>query len=131
MEAWRHITLTDVPWQVLDTRDGVSVKPLGESSDAGPPVMQVRFEPNYVEPPHWHKVDTLYVITAGELSVGAEGVYRVGDVRWVRAGTYYGPEEAGPDGCEFLLAGMSEASLDDSLSYDASTAARTGALRAT
>jgi len=131
VEAWRRITLAEVPWEVLASHDGVSVKPLGESPEAGPPVMQVRFEPNYVEPSHWHRVDTLYVITAGELVVGAEGVYRVGDVRWVRAGTYYGPEAAGPDGCEFLLAGMSEASLDDSLSYDASTAARTGALRAT
>jgi hypothetical protein len=26
-------------------------------------------------------------------------------VRWVRAGTFYGPETAGPDGCEFILIG--------------------------
>lgn len=31
------------------------------------------------------------------------GWYSEGDLRWVRAGVTYGPEEAGPEGCEFLL----------------------------
>jgi len=61
------------------------------------------------------------------LTVGAEGVYRVGDIRWVRAGTYYGPEVAGPDGCEFILVGMSTAGLR--LDYDPANATRMGSLR--
>jgi hypothetical protein len=42
-------------------------------------------------------------IQTGEMSVGDEGAFGAGDVRWVRAGTFYGPEVAGADGCELLL----------------------------
>jgi hypothetical protein len=126
MHWWRRITLADVAWEDLPDHPGVSIRSLGESSDHGPPVMHVRFAPNYVEAPHWHSVDTFYVITAGEFVVGEEGIYRIGDIRWVRAGTFYGPETAGPDGCEFLLAGLSRDTFD--LSYDRSTAAQVGSL---
>jgi hypothetical protein len=126
MDWWRRITLADVPWEDLPDHLGVSIRSLGESPGDGPPVMHVRFVPNYVEEPHWHSVDTLYVITAGEFIVGQEGVYRVGDIRWVRAGTFYGPETAGPDGCEFLLAGLTRARFD--MSYDRSAASRVGSL---
>ena len=34
------------------------------------------------------------------------GWYERGDVRWVRANHTYGPEESGPDGCEFILISM-------------------------
>jgi len=37
------------------------------------------------------------------MNIGQEGWVRVGDVRWVRAGTYYRPEAAGDEGCEFWL----------------------------
>jgi len=126
MEWWQRITLDDLAWAPQEGHDGVFVRFLGESPEAGPPAMHVRFVANHVEPPHWHNVDTLYVITAGEFVVGTEGVYRVGDVRWVRAGTYYGPETAGPDGCEFVLAGLSRDGFQ--LDYNQSTAARIGSL---
>ena len=128
MEFWSRIVLADVPWQPQPGYDGVFVRLLGESVEAGPPVMHIRFVANYVEPPHWHGLDTLYVITAGELTVGSEGVYRVGDIRWVRAGTFYGPEVAGPEGCEFVLAGLSGEGLG--LDYDSATAKRMGSLLA-
>ena len=32
-----------------------------------------------------------------------EGSFHVGDIRWVKAGTVYGPEWAGPEGCEVFL----------------------------
>ncbi len=32
--------------------------------------------------------------------------YRVGDIRWVRAGFAYGPESSGPDGCEYLFVSL-------------------------
>ena len=126
MEYWKLIALDQVPWQSQVGYDGVETKFLGETREDGPPIMHVRFAPDHVEPPHWHNADTLYVITAGEFVVGGEGTYRVGDVRWVRAGTFYGPERAGSQGCEFVLAAVAQSQFD--LSYERSTAARLGSL---
>lgn len=61
------------------------------------------FPPNYVGKVHWHPADTMYVIRRGQFIVDGEGTYEVGDVRWVKAGTPYGPECAGPEGCDVLL----------------------------
>ena len=45
----------------------------------------------------------MYVITKGTMTFNdGSGWYGPGDVRWVRANTMYGPEEAGPEGCEFV-----------------------------
>lgn len=62
-----------------------------------------RFPAGYVMPLHYHPHDIAYVITAGELIIDGEGTYRPGDVRWTKGGTIYGPERAGPEGCEFYL----------------------------
>lgn len=105
VEQWRKVTLADIEWQSPEGFPDVAMKFLGENLETGPYVLQVRHAPNYVEPKHWHEADTIYIFTAGEMIVGGEGSYRPGDVRWVRAGTYYGPETAGPDGCEFFLIG--------------------------
>jgi hypothetical protein len=105
MANWRKATLADVPWEPVEGFPGVAMKFLGESLDVGPWVLQVRHPPDYVEARHCHEADTVYVITAGEMAVPGEGTYRPGDVRWVRAGTFYGPEAAGPSGCEFLIIG--------------------------
>jgi hypothetical protein len=126
VQWWKRIELAEVPWQPQEGYDGVETRFLGEGLEEGPPVMQVRFAPDHVEQPHWHGSDTLYVITAGEFVVGEEGSYRVGDIRWVRAGTFYGPEKAGPEGCEFILAAIARGQFD--LSYDRATATRIGSL---
>jgi len=94
----------DIPWRDVDGRGGkVRVKFFGESPEARPWVMLVWFAPGYSEPSHWHDHDTVYIPTRGAMSIGPEGPVRVGDVRWVRAGTYYGPEAASDEGCEFWL----------------------------
>lgn len=126
MEYWKRIELDRVPWQPQEGHDGVDTKFLGENPEEGPPIMHVRFAPDHVEQPHWHSADTLYVITAGEFVVGGEGAYHVGDIRWVRGGTFYGPERAGSQGCEFILAAVAQSPFD--LSYEQSTAARLGSL---
>ena len=69
--------------------------------DTDHPVFYVRIAPNAATPVHWHPSDTVYIVRRGELRVPGEETYREGDVRWVRAGTVYGPEAAGPEGCEF------------------------------
>lgn len=66
-------------------------------------VLTFTLPPNYVGKLHWHPADTVYVIRRGEFIVEGEGTYRVGDIRWVKAGTAYGPECAGPEGCEVVL----------------------------
>jgi hypothetical protein len=67
----------------------------------------LRFPPNFVAPSHWHETDTVYIVMRGVFTVEGEGDYKPGDARWVKAGTAYGRETAGPDGCDvyFITAG--------------------------
>ena len=78
------------------------------SNDCDLSVVLFRFPPNYRGELHSHPSDTVYVIRQGQFLVEGEGTYDVGDIRWVKAGTPYGPEGAGPDGCEVLLIGTGE-----------------------
>jgi quercetin dioxygenase-like cupin family protein len=94
-----------VPWQEVEDRPGVRQRFLGDNPDDGPWVVQVHFEPHAKGRPHWHAVDTVYFVTQGSMSFGAERDCVAGDVRWVRAGYFYGPEAAGAEGCEFFLVG--------------------------
>ena len=94
----------DAPWREPEGRDGqVRAQFHGLDNEAGPWVMRIQFEPGYSEPAHWHEHDTIYIPTRGALIIEGEGRVGVGDVRWVRAGTYYGPEAASDEGCEFWL----------------------------
>lgn len=82
----------------------ITLRPLtGEDCDLT--VLVFTLPPNYVGKVHWHPADTVYVIRRGEFTVEGEGTFRVGDVRWVKAGTAYGPEGAGPEGCDVMLMG--------------------------
>jgi quercetin dioxygenase-like cupin family protein len=75
------------------------------SDDCGLCVVVFSLPPNYRGSMHSHPTDTVYIIRRGQFLVEGEGTYEVGDIRWVKAGTPYGPEGAGPDGCEVLLIG--------------------------
>lgn len=84
--------------------DKVEVQFLGESWERGPWIVPNRFPPNCKAGDHAHNFDTVYYILKGTMSFNdGSGWYSEGDLRWVRAGVTYGPEEAGPEGCEFLL----------------------------
>ncbi len=76
--------------------------------DSGNFCMVVRIEPGGGGPAHWHKSDTVYIVTKGELTVPGEGTYRVGDFRWVKGGYAYGGEIPGDDGCEFIFLSLGE-----------------------
>ncbi len=111
------IHVDDQPWvEYADETgfipEGAAVKPLIDP-DTGHTFMLTRFAPNYRAPSHWHPSDTIYIVTRGEFGVEGEGVYRPGDVRWVRGGTAYGSETAGPDGCEFYIVSMGEFDVKD------------------
>ena len=67
------------------------------------------FPPNGRLDVHSHPNDTLYVIRSGEFHIEGEGVFRPGDVRWVRGGLTYGPEWAGPEGAVLLIVALNGA----------------------
>lgn len=66
----------------------------------------VRIGPNTETPRHSHPSDTVYIVRRGEMIVPGEGSYFEGQVRWVKGGTVYGPEAAGPEGCEFYYVSL-------------------------
>ena len=66
-------------------------------------LMTFEFPPHYAGVVHSHPEDTVYIVRRGQFIVDGEGTFEVGDMRWVKAGTSYGPERAGPDGCEVIL----------------------------
>jgi quercetin dioxygenase-like cupin family protein len=74
------------------------------SSD--PAIREVTFPPNARLDVHSHPNDTLYIIRSGEFHIEGEGIYRPGEVRWVRGGVVYGPEWAGPDGAVLLIVAL-------------------------
>ncbi|MCB0996227.1 MAG: hypothetical protein KDB21_14115 [Acidimicrobiales bacterium] len=80
---------------------------------SGHAVFCVRIAPNGSTPVHWHPSDTVYIVRRGELVIPGEGSYREGDIRWVRGGTVYGPEAAGPEGCEFWFVSLGPFASND------------------
>jgi hypothetical protein len=80
----------------------ITLTPLtGENCDLT--VLIFTLPPDYVGKVHWHPADTVYVVRRGQFTVAGEGTYVEGDIRWVKAGTAYGPEGAGPEGCDVML----------------------------
>jgi hypothetical protein len=102
------ITIDDLPWvgylgpQATEPSPHVFTKTLIDPA-SGNFFMLVRIEPGAPGPSHWHPSDTIYIPRRGELHIPGEGVYREGDVRWVKGGYAYGGELPGPDGVEFLF----------------------------
>jgi hypothetical protein len=100
----RVIHIDDAPPAV--TTDGstpvIGLRPL-TSDECDYVVMTFEFPPNYAGVVHSHPQDTVYIVRRGRFIVDGEGTFEVGDLRWVKAGTSYGPERAGPEGCEVIL----------------------------
>jgi hypothetical protein len=94
-EGLANETTTDVRW--LQARD--------------PWIVEARHPAASVSPAHYHPFDVVYLYTGGSVSMAAEPgqvgaairstSYRAGDLRFVKAGTVYGPETTGPDGSQF------------------------------
>jgi len=97
-----HIDETH-PAELIDgSTPAITLKPLvGEDCDLC--VMTFEFPPGYVGVVHSHPEDTVYLVRRGEFIVDGEGTFLPGDLRWVKAGTMYGPERAGAEGCEVVL----------------------------
>lgn len=97
-----------IPWVERPEAPGRRYRHIGEGPELGPFVVQLQWEPGVEVPGHWHECDTVYIINEGSVyfGEGEDHHYRAGDIRWVRAGHFYGPERAGPEGCTFTLVGQ-------------------------
>jgi len=99
----QHICPDDLDWETFHDPHGRPTTPTRVLRDREPFLIEADFPANFYAGVHWHPHDTIYLITRGEMRIGEEGSFRPGDIRWVKAGHAYGPEEAGPDGVQFHL----------------------------
>ena len=90
-------------WEQFHDPHGRPTTPVKVLKDDDPYTLEVDFPGDFYAGDHWHPGDTIYIITDGMMRIGSEGNFKPGDIRWVRAGHVYGPEEAGPDGVTFFL----------------------------
>lgn len=101
-----RIRPSEVEWEMFVDPHERPTSPVRMLKTDAPSLLEVDFPPNFYAGLHWHPFDTLYFVVEGEMLIGPEGSFLPGDVRWVKAGHPYGPEEAGPDGVRFFLISM-------------------------
>jgi len=99
----RRIGFKDVSWIEPGqwTRNGdlqYVMERIGQDPEGGTGVLVVRYDPNCVVGVHYHNCDYCSVIVEGSIKIGHE-THEVGSMRFVKAGTVYGPLIAGPEGC--------------------------------
>ena len=90
-------------WQEFEDPAGRPTQPVQVLMEGDLAILRTRFVPEYTAGEHWHDFDTWYFITDGNMRFGHEGWYETGQVRQVRGGFSYGPEEPGDSGVEFVL----------------------------
>ena len=98
-----RIRPSDVDWELFHDPHGRPTTPVRMLKTDGPSFLETKFEPNFEIGHHWHPFDTLYIIMDGNMTIGPEGNFVPGDVRWIKAGHHYGPEISGPNGVRFFL----------------------------
>ena len=98
-----HYRPTEVEWELFHDPHGRPTTPVRMLKTDGPSFLETKFEPNFSIGHHWHPFDTLYIITEGNMTIGPEGNFAPGDVRWIKAGHVYGPEVSGDNGVRFFL----------------------------
>lgn len=98
-----HIGCDATLWQEFVDPVGRPTQPVQVLLEGQLSALRTCFVPSYTAGKHWHDYDTLYFIMAGDMRFGFEGQYYAGDIRQVKGGYSYGPEEPGPDGVEFVL----------------------------
>jgi hypothetical protein len=85
-------------WQGLDERVQSALVEFGDpTGDQRPVAMFIRYAPGITVRPHAHDTDYCSIVMQGEVEV-ARKLHRAGSVRFVSAGTTYGPLVAGPEG---------------------------------
>lgn len=100
----KRVGFDDVAFVDFPDAAGRDTQPVQALFTDGPYLLRTRFVPDFVAGEHWHDFDTVYYVLAGAMQFGPqEPWYHPGDVRWVKGGHAYGPEQPGPEGVEFLL----------------------------
>ncbi len=104
----RRIHPADVEWEMFHDPHERPTSPVRMLKTDAPALLEVDFPPDFYAGLHWHPFDTLYFVAEGEMRIGPEGSFFPGDVRWVKAGYPYGPEEAGAEGVRFFLVSLGD-----------------------
>lgn len=104
----QHYRPAEIEWELFHDPHGRPTTPVRMLKTDGPSFLETKFEPNFHIGHHWHPFDTLYFIMDGSMTIGPEGNFVPGDVRWIKAGHAYGPEVAGGDGVRFFLMALGD-----------------------
>lgn len=96
----------EIGWEKFPDSHNRPTTPVRILKSTDPYILQADFPAHFHADLYWHPHDTIYLITKGRLRFGDEGWFEPGDVRWVKAGHSYGPEEAGPEGVQFFLVSL-------------------------
>ena len=110
--SWARIECNSVAWESFE--EGLADETTTDVrwlQAQDPWIVEARHPATSVSPAHYHPSDVIYLYTGGSVSMSAEPgqigearqptSYRAGDLRFVKAGTVYGPETTGPDGSQF------------------------------
>ena len=103
-----HMRPSDIEWELFHDPHGRPTTPVRMLKTDGPSFLETKFEPNFEIGHHWHPFDTLYFIMDGNITIGPEGNFVPGDIRWIKAGHVYGPEVAGANGVRFFLMALGD-----------------------
>jgi anti-sigma factor ChrR (cupin superfamily) len=82
--------------------EGVKVKWLVRPEEGRLAVELIQFAPNFEWPKHSHTAPELTIFLSGSAWFNGQ-LCTPGTMAFVDEGVFYGPEKAGPDGCEFLI----------------------------
>lgn len=103
----RRASLRDTPFLDFPDVAGRETQPVQLLFTDGPFALRTRFKPSFSAGEHWHDFDTVYFVREGGMQFGPqEPWYSAGDIRWVRGGHAYGPEQPGPAGVDFVLVSL-------------------------
>ena len=83
-----------------------------EDGGAATTILVVKYAPGARIEPHYHGSDYCSVVVEGSMEV-TRRTHEVGSMRFVNAGTTYGPLVAGPEGCtviDIFATGVADAS---------------------
>lgn len=102
----RRIGLKDVSWREPGnwTRQEslqYVMERIGQNPENGTGVLVVRYDPNAVIGVHYHDCDYCSVVVEGSIEI-SRVKHQTGSMRFVKAGTVYGPLVAGPEGCTMI-----------------------------
>lgn len=107
-QSAEHMRPSDIEWELFHDPHERPTTPVRLMKTDGPCFLETTFTPWFCIGHHWHPFDTLYFIAEGEMSIGPEGNFGPGDVRWIKAGHHYGPEVAGAEGVRFFLMALGD-----------------------